>query len=219
MFTFIKRVLEILGQQYIFNVIFNTLKLPSAILLIIANLIPLFGFLFLGWNQYDILILYWVESIVIGIYNFFRIRKAKGEEEIPDKVNRRYSVSETSFFFFLHYGIFISGHGFALMQLGAEKSSFFQDRDILGILAFFVALMISHGFSYYFNYIGRKEYLYRSPERQMIAPYGRIVLMHITLIIGAMLFNILPSGTFLLFIFLKIFFDLLFHVRVHTQQS
>lgn len=219
MFPFIKRVLEILSQQYIFNVVLNTLKLPSAILLIIANLIPLLGFLFLGWNQYDILILYWVESVVIGIYNFFRIRKAKGVEDDTKNLEKKNSVSEISFFFFLHYGIFISGHGFALIQLGAEKSSFFQERDILGILAFFVALMISHGFSYYFNYIGKGEYLYRSPERQMIAPYGRIAIMHITITIGASLMTILPSGTFLLFIFLKIFFDLLFHVRVHTQES
>ncbi len=43
---------------------------PSAYVLILANLIPVAGVLLFDWNVLSILILYWAESVVIGIINY-----------------------------------------------------------------------------------------------------------------------------------------------------
>ena len=45
----------------------------SAIALIIANFAPLFGVLFLGWDLFLILFLYWTESAVIGFFNVVKM--------------------------------------------------------------------------------------------------------------------------------------------------
>ncbi|MDH3417747.1 MAG: DUF6498-containing protein, partial [Gammaproteobacteria bacterium] len=49
------------------------LSRPSAIVLIVANLVPLFGVLFLGWRVFDVIILYWAENVVIGVINVLRM--------------------------------------------------------------------------------------------------------------------------------------------------
>jgi len=46
---------------------------PSSISLIFANLIPLLGVLLYDWNVLEILLLYWTESVVIGLINVLRM--------------------------------------------------------------------------------------------------------------------------------------------------
>jgi hypothetical protein len=50
-----------------------TLTSPSALALIIANLVPVAGTIFLGWKLSDVMVLYWAESAVIGIINICKI--------------------------------------------------------------------------------------------------------------------------------------------------
>ena len=46
--------------------------------IVIGNLIPVGGVLFLGWDAVQILILYWVENLVIGALTLPRILAARG---------------------------------------------------------------------------------------------------------------------------------------------
>ena len=43
------------------------------IALLAANAIPLFGVLFLEWDAFFIVLLYWSENLVIGFYNILKI--------------------------------------------------------------------------------------------------------------------------------------------------
>ena len=45
----------------------------STLVLVVANLVPVAGTLFLGWNLSDVLVLYWAESAVIGFFNIGKI--------------------------------------------------------------------------------------------------------------------------------------------------
>ena len=58
--------------------------------------------------------------------------------------------------------------------------------ELGAVLLAVVALAISHGLSFWFNYLGRGEYRRTSPAGQMFAPYGRLVVLHITIIVGGM---------------------------------
>ncbi len=46
---------------------------PSGLALIAANLLPLLGVIFLGWDAFAILLLYWAENVVIGAINVLKI--------------------------------------------------------------------------------------------------------------------------------------------------
>ena len=49
------------------------LSSESAIALVVANLVPLVGVLFFGWNLADLMVLYWVESGVVAFYTVLKI--------------------------------------------------------------------------------------------------------------------------------------------------
>jgi len=60
------------------DVVESVRNLPktSAVALVTANLLPLFGVLILGWSAGIILFLYWLETVVVGFYNIPRILMA-----------------------------------------------------------------------------------------------------------------------------------------------
>ena len=78
-----------------------------------------------------------------------------------------------------------------------------------------MVLFLSHGASFLFNYIGRGEYLTASAMRQTAAPYGRVVILHLTILFGAFAVAALgaPIGALLILVGLKTAFDLLLHLR------
>ena len=50
----------------------------AVVALIVANAIPLFGAVFLGWNVWMILIVYWLENGIVGFFNVLKILRAEG---------------------------------------------------------------------------------------------------------------------------------------------
>ena len=54
----------------------------AVVALIVANAIPLFGALFLGWNVWLILIVYWLENGIVGFFNVLKILRAEGPDPV-----------------------------------------------------------------------------------------------------------------------------------------
>jgi hypothetical protein len=84
-----------------------------------------------------------------------------------------------------------------------------------------LALFVSHGYSFYHNYIQGREFEKANVTQLMFAPYGRIVVMHLTLIFGAMLIMLtgLPAAAATLFIVLKVVVDIRAHQRAHARYT
>lgn len=76
------------------------------------------------------------------------------------------------------------------------------------------ALCVSHGVSFFINFLGRREYVGRNLEDQMTEPYRRIIVMHVTIIVGGILAMALktPLPALILLIALKIGVDLRAHL-------
>jgi len=184
----------------------------SAVSLVIANLMPLFGVLFWDWSAFNVLILYWTESAVIGFYYVLKKYKIGGINKV---------LNNSSFLF--GYGIFMAGHLFFINFLFGEgglsgeqytKSVGVADHMIM-IFPAFLSLFISHGISYYNNFIGKKEYLnFKNASEaiineQMAKPFKRIMIMQVALVFGGGLTLILRFDIVLvLLIIFKIIADL-----------
>jgi hypothetical protein len=84
-----------------------------------------------------------------------------------------------------------------------------------------IGLSISHGVSFWTNYIGRGEYRTLSPAQVMTQPYGRLVIMHLTILLGAFVSIFLgtPVGSLLVLIVGKTALDLAFHLRQHQPTT
>jgi hypothetical protein len=193
-----------------------SLTSPSTLLLIVANLVPVAGTIFLGWNLSDVMVLYWAESAVIGFFNVCKIA-----------VIGRWAALLAGPFFIGHFGGFMAVHFLFIYTLFVKGP---QGMDSGGELAevaqlFFLlwpalaVLFVSHAYSFFSNFIGRGEYRERTVKDQMSEPYSRIIFMHMVLIFGGGLSMILGQAQPVLIavIGLKIYFDVKAHIKERTR--
>ena len=215
----------------------------AVVALILANLVPLVGVLWFGWDVWGILIIYWLENGIYGLFNVLKMRRAEGSDESPVAAaetrrqlstfrmhGRSPSGSSKAVlipFFIMHYGTFWVVHGIFVLMLPLfmsdtdGASDFGTTLNPLGILLVVVGLFISHGLSYRLNFIGRGEYLRTTAARQMGAPYGRLVVLHITIIVGAILIGMTgaPASAVVVLVLLKIALDLGLHLAEHRTAE
>ncbi len=201
----------------------------SLVALVAFNLVPLVGVLFWGWSLRLILVLYWLESGIVGVINIFKIALARG----PDPVGMTMRVAGPGIsrtmpagclipFFIVHYGIFWLVHGvfvFTLPLFAARVGdSSPPDFGVLPgstLLLAGLGLAISHASSFFLNYVGRREYLRVSPGQQMFSVYGRVVALHLTILGGGFLIVLLgaPVAALAILVVAKIILDLRLHLR------
>jgi len=189
---------------------------PSSIVLILANLVPLGGVLLLDWQVFDIMMLYWAENVVIGVLNVMRMAVTSGG-------SKWFSM----LFFSVHYGLFCFAHVSAITALFgdtagiATASQYFFGTQLtdawktplwIGIVAIFA----SHLFSYFSNFIGAGEYRRTSARRLMHRPYGRIIALHLAVIIGAFLVEMLDSPVMMLIVLIAV--KILVDLRLHATE-
>jgi len=125
----------------------------------------------------------------------------------------------------MHYGIFWVVHGIFVLTLpqfeafGGESAGIRSDP--FAVLLVLIGLGVSHGVSYRYNYIGRGEYLRTSVSGQMAAPYGRLVVLHLTIIVGGLAIAMTgaPSAAVLILVLLKTGLDLGLHLAEHRPQA
>jgi len=205
--------------------------------LIAANIIPLIGVIFFGWDLKFILVLYWLENVVLGIFNVIKMLLVNDGTSTP---NRLFNTG----FFTVHYGGFCAIHGvilFGFLGISLPDTSGSiggQDTDFILVEVFsliqptishlhhlfgsnfilsFIALFISHGFSLIDNFFAKGERNLLSVKKLFGLPYSRIVVLHVTIILGGMLVQELgsPVPMLALLVCLKILIDLKLHRREH----
>lgn len=209
----------------------SRLRFSSATLLG-ANLVPVAGVLFFDWSVSSVIILYWFENIVIGVVNVLRMLKAGSAEH--DAVNGMKFVLIP--FFIFHYFFFCAGHGVFVFGMFPDESGYFAGEagfSFIGTLYRAIeifatplavaaaALAISHFVSYFLNYLGGREYEQLDLRKLMALPYGRIVVLHLTIIFGGFATMSLGEPIWLIFIMMavKVAVDLKMHVREHLNLA
>lgn len=117
-------------------------------------------------------------------------------------------------FLFL-YGLFIEGP-----QSMSDPDLATVGRLLGDLWPALTALFLSHAYSFFANFLGRREHVGRTLQQQMAEPYARIVLMHVTLIFGGMLVMMIgePAPVLAGVIALKMAFDLRAHLREHRGR-
>lgn len=203
---------------------------PSGLILIAVNLIPLFGVLYLDWQLLPLLFLFWAENVIIGVFNLLKILTCK--PLCPISWASRLFLAP---FFTVHYGMFTVGHGiFLFAMFGKEampETQSGQSVEATRLIEYLIleqhlvwpliALFLSHGFSFIYNFIVKGEFLQKTPGDLMLAPYGRIAILHITILIGGFAAQILgePIIALLLLVVLKTGMDLVAHLREHKKSE
>jgi hypothetical protein len=205
------------------NRVRSRLLKPSVLALIAANLYPLFGVILLDWDVFPVLLFFWLENVVTGIYTVIKMLLAS-----PNQANLIFKLFLAPFFC-VHYGIFTIVHGiFVIALFGSEPADSSGSISTLfgSILDYHViwgalALLISHGYSLFKNYIGAKEYQQAELFKIMLQPYGRVVILHVTIMAGGFLIALAgsPAAALVLLIVLKIAIDIWGHLRERKKYQ
>ena len=211
------------------------LAAPSVLALILASLLPLYGVLSWGWSLYGLMVLYWMETGIVGIFAIIQMAIAA-----------RWLALLLVPFFIVHLGGFMAAHIFFLTIMfgGGWPNEPARLSDLVwtllvgqGLWLGLAALAVSHSVSFVLNVLrpyrrGAHQPVGRSggtietlapgdPRSAMMAPYGRIVIMHVTIIFGAWLTALLQTraAAFALLIALKIVADVAAHVRKNFRPA
>jgi hypothetical protein len=130
----------------------------SAYVLIAANALPLFGVLFLDWDTFSIVALYWTENVIIGAINVLKMitcnpdmaaiyafkfdKSGRTDGDLADKYASTaraalFANQASKFFlvpfFIFHYGLFCLVHGIFVFVLFGHES--FGNVGLFGPLA------------------------------------------------------------------------------------
>lgn len=207
----------------------------STISLVAANLVPLAGVIFFGWDAAALLLLYWAENLVIGFYTLLRIALASvGTASSGAHLAKLFLIP----FFCVHFGAFCAVHGIFVQGFFYPDAKFdglalpgpliivgwgvsvvrnLAGNLPTGALLALASLFISHGTSFVENYLLRGEYRTADPGAQMARPYGRVVVLHVTIIVGAFAVMLLgtPVALVAVLVIIKLCMDLHLHRRSH----
>ena len=197
---------------------------PSVIALILANLVPVGGVLFFGWEVFPLMFLFWSENVIVGVFNVLKMVFAGGGGKVG-QATKFFLIP----FFCVHYGMFTFVHGiFIIAMFGGELHGNFPNVNTfwnamqeyhLGWAV--LGLIISRGISFATNFIGNGEYKNVVAPMLMAQPYGRIIVLHIAIIGGGFLVMALHSPLLglLLLVVLKTLLDLAAHLRERIKFS
>jgi len=209
-------------------------KLPL-ISLLAVNAMPLIGVLFFRWDAFLIVLLYWSENVAVGFYNVLKMALVHVRQP-ADHLGKLFAIP----FFIIHYSGFTGIHGVFVLAMFKKDPDIFPGPDTWPCFLVFVqilsrtiqqaylaipaqarwviaAMFVSHGISFGYNYLYKREYAAVTPDQLMIQPYGRIVVMHIAIIFGGFLTMMLgsPLGLLVMLVILKTAIDVLLHMNQH----
>lgn len=180
--------------------------------LLLVNGIALVVAMLADWQLVDLMAVYWIQSVIIGVSCFYRILGLEKFSTENFQINNR-SVDptpetkrKTAIFFLLHFGGFHLGY---LVFIFAETPGGLHPS--LGLLVCGIAFAVNHYFSYRYH---RETDRSGTPNigTLMFTPYLRVVPMHLTIVFGAVA---LGSTGVLLFGLLKMAADVAMHQVEH----
>jgi hypothetical protein len=203
------------------------------VVLVLVNLLPLAGVLLLDWDVAALMVLYWSENLVLGFYTLLKML-----------VVSPLGALGMGTFFAIHYGGFCAVHGLFIASILLDEGiDPMPDEPWPLFLVFpqllvnvvrqvleyappewlfaFAALYVSHGVSFVVNFLFGRERDELSLKQLMSAPYGRIVLLHIAILLGGFAVMSLgqPVAMLAVLVLLKLGLDAGLHLREHRALA
>lgn len=170
------------------------MKKPLSYFFILAiNIVPVFGVLFYDWQPFQAFWVFWLETLIMAVFNMVRIVFSQNQLEGNGGLPRQYNIGKgfkyfmIRLFIFFFYSIFIIGFiGFVANTHGNKKellaTLLFQNR------VFNLSLLISifsQGYYLVFYFFRNRVYLTANPEQYAALFDGRQLVIHVAVVVGA----------------------------------
>jgi hypothetical protein len=196
----------------------NSLPVPKlgmhSIPIIFWNLFPVIGVLFLGWKPESAFICYALETIVVGVFNIFRMLAINYYNTGGTAKKTGRMCLAMICFFIVHYYFIVFIQLFIFFKdsflydgLFSALSSIIQEKSYIIALAVFVLVNV---LSFANGFIGKGIYAKQSMGRQMFEPYRRFIIQQPVVMFGSFLFALTGNGypVLIIFVVIKLVLDL-----------
>ena len=208
--------------------------------LIGANFINMLLAMIFRWSIYDVMLVYWFQSISIGIFTFYKLLNYPLEQyqseidegnafEINDLAVTKPKAAKVFIagFFALHYGFFHLVY--IIFIVGFARTEGFPVElmwSLIGALFFLGNHFYSYRIHKHSDVTANEENLLPILKKSSIGdtfnkPYARIIPIHLTIMAGAAISFFLTDGLFenrlvlLIFMGLKTIVDVSAHKKKH----
>jgi len=171
-----------------------------------GNLIPVIYVLFFNWDVGSLIILYWIESLIIGFYTVLKLRLIKAST-IDTRVVEAFGIVYGLSCFVL--GMILLSIFYPTLSHVASRRSYFIE-----IIWPILGLFINYGISFIQN---RKEYVVATLKQIMWPPYVRFFSTFLAVGCLAEIIKNYPMravGLLILFFIFKIVAELLLELRI-----
>lgn len=169
----------------------------ASAILILANLVPLAGVLWWGWDAFVLLCLYWLETAVIGFWTILRVTTLSQGNGSPGGRSIAAALGMGGFFT-VHAGLFMTVHMAFLWALfsGPWAAKIHDARDFIRLIVIgmglwipLAALFVGQGAVFVNDAVNRFAFGKALPSNAntgeiMGGFYKRIVLMHLAIMGG-----------------------------------
>lgn len=204
----------------------------SDYLIIVANLIPVYGVWFEGWSASQIFLVFCLETVIIGVFNVLKMAcvtlfaRDGAAGILPNKKSTLVGLF-LIVFFIMHYGIFV----FVQTQLFFGVSGIIDDNSIMGayrqipealgkdgqlvLLIFIIYYTLYNLFNFFFS----GEYKTISLLTLLFQPYGRIFIQQFVVILGSLFLSMGFDKIFILImVVIKVFVELYLNFTMYQGK-
>ena len=175
-------------------------SLAALIGLLLANVIPIVGVFAFGWQALDLLLLYWLEAAVVGVFTVVRVLLAMGDPTDTglgalfgfDRYTGPGAGTSNARFgavalFCFQYGPLWVIHGAALFLLPGfafEPLGWDPLAVLPTLLPAVGAMALSHGLSFGLGFLAGGVRERTAPVAQVFAVFPRLLVLHYAVLIG-----------------------------------
>ncbi len=197
-------------------------RLISLAVMALVNLLPVLGFVFSDWNLYELMTLYWVENVIIGVFTLLKMLYVDSDSLAGDKEVLLAMPPFLAYFLLCFFYLLLIQAVFQTFLpplppdetwlTGWHRIGNFFNFAFVQLKWMTLAMALSHGFSFVYDYnLGGEKY--RTTLRKLLFLPGVriIVMMAIIMVAGRQLkVETSPTQIFLVVIVVKIVLEWLF---------
>jgi hypothetical protein len=197
---------------------------------LLGNLASLSMIWWFDWQAHALLLAYWLEAGVVGGIYVAKIHRAKGTDD-PESLRSFWAINgepprsyigrpngDIAYALVEQYWLFWLVLG-GIVVAGPFTEDFFlsaiRPAGPLVVASVAVSLVVSHVFSYWYEYLGNREFERRGPVSLLVEPGTRFLALFGAVFIGAAAVNLTrnPFGVVIVLTFFKTCADLFQHRR------
>jgi Family of unknown function (DUF6498) len=163
--------------------------------IIAFNLVPVFGVFFYDWQPFEAFWFFWVETLVVAVFNCIRIIYSQGRQQ--DALNSQplvYNISKGVKYLVIRIVIFLFYSLFIIVFIGFVANTHADKGNVLGTILFQnkffnLSLLISiasQGYYLVFYFFRSGAFIKARPDSYAALFDSRQLVIHIAVVLGAL---------------------------------